>query len=82
VAYLHGKSLRRAEALIAVAAPGFREELMAYAIDSKLVSGVRARDPVLFEPGGGCAESKMEFSGNIHGIHCHQPAGTDHANLH
>ena len=42
VAYLHGKSLRqRAEALIAVAAPRFREELMAYAVDSKLMSRAR-----------------------------------------
>src|SRR5215472_7150319 len=38
MAYLHGKSLRqRAEALIAVAAPAFRDELMAYAIESKLI---------------------------------------------
>ena len=37
---MQGKSLRRrAEALSAVAAPRFREELMAYAIESKL--GVR-----------------------------------------
>jgi acyl-CoA hydrolase len=44
VAYLHGKSLRqRAEALIAVAAPRFRDELMADAIESKLMS--RARVP-------------------------------------
>lgn len=36
LAYLHGKSRRqRAEALIAVAAPGFRDELMAYAVESK-----------------------------------------------
>ena len=46
MAYLHGKSLRqRAEALIALAAPRFREELRAYAIESKLMSGVCARDP-------------------------------------
>jgi 4-hydroxybutyrate CoA-transferase len=45
VAYLHGKSLRqRAEALIAVAAPHFREELMAYAVESKLMSAARARE--------------------------------------
>ena len=48
VAYLHGKSLRqRAEALIAVAAPRFRDELMAYAVESKLLSRMGAMDPVL-----------------------------------
>jgi acyl-CoA hydrolase len=40
VAYLHGKTLRqRAEALIQVADPKFREELEAAAIESKLLSG-------------------------------------------
>lgn len=48
VAYLHGKSLRqRAEALIAVAAPRFRDELMAYAVENKMLSQTRAMDPVL-----------------------------------
>jgi len=39
VAFLHGKSLRRrAEALIRLAHPRFREELTEYAIESKLLS--------------------------------------------
>ena len=38
VAYLHGKNLRqRAEALIEIAAPQFREELERYAVDAKLL---------------------------------------------
>jgi acyl-CoA hydrolase len=43
VAYLHGKTLRqRAEALIAIAAPEFREELERAAVDAKLLCGDRA----------------------------------------
>ena len=39
VAYLHGKSLRhRAEALIRVADPRFRDELLRYAVETKLLS--------------------------------------------
>jgi acyl-CoA hydrolase len=38
VAYLHGKNLRqRAEALIRIAAPWFRDELTAYAVESKVM---------------------------------------------
>ena len=38
VAYLHGKTLRqRAEALIKIAAPQFREELARYAVENKLL---------------------------------------------
>ena len=43
VAYLHGKTLRqRAEALIAIAAPEFRDDLERAAVDAKLLSGDRA----------------------------------------
>jgi acyl-CoA hydrolase len=43
VAYLHGKTLRqRAEALIAIAAPEFREDLERAAVDAKLLCGDRA----------------------------------------
>ena len=39
VAYLHGKSIRqRAEALIAIAHPDFREQLLAYARQNRLMS--------------------------------------------
>jgi len=42
VAYLHGKNLRqRAEALIEIAAPQFREELERYAVEARLL-GARA----------------------------------------
>jgi len=41
VAYLHGKTLRqRAEALIAIAAPQFREELEREAVEAKILSCV------------------------------------------
>jgi acyl-CoA hydrolase len=44
VAYLHGKTLRqRAEALIAVADPKFRDELEKFAIERKLLGADRAR---------------------------------------
>ncbi|HLK65380.1 MAG TPA: acetyl-CoA hydrolase/transferase C-terminal domain-containing protein [Bryobacteraceae bacterium] len=44
VAYLHGKTIRqRAEALIQIADPRFREELEAVAIQTKLLSADRAR---------------------------------------
>ena len=43
VAYLHGKTLRqRAEALIAIAAPPFREELERAAVEAKLLGPDRA----------------------------------------
>jgi acyl-CoA hydrolase len=43
VAYLHGKTLRqRAEALIAIAAPPFREELERAALEAKLLGADRA----------------------------------------
>jgi len=43
VAYLHGKTLRqRAEALIAIAAPQFREELEREAVEAKILSPDRA----------------------------------------
>lgn len=43
VAYLHGKSLRqRAEALIAVADPRFRDELLEYAVQMKLLGSRHA----------------------------------------
>lgn len=43
VAYLHGKTLRqRAEALIAVAAPQFRDELERHAIATNLLGAVRS----------------------------------------
>jgi acyl-CoA hydrolase len=43
VAYLHGKTLRqRAEALIAIAAPQFREELEAAAVAARLLGADRA----------------------------------------
>jgi acyl-CoA hydrolase len=39
VAYLHGKTLRqRAEALIRIAAPEFREELERRAVEAKILS--------------------------------------------
>src|SRR3954468_19103809 len=44
VAYLHGKTLRqRAEALIAIAAPQFRDELEREAVEAKILSPDRAR---------------------------------------
>jgi acyl-CoA hydrolase len=47
VAYLHGKTLRqRAEALIQVADPRFRDELEEFAVESKLLGADRARVPV------------------------------------
>ena len=47
VAYLHGKNLRqRAEALIGVADPKFREELEAFARESKLLGADRSTVPV------------------------------------
>jgi acyl-CoA hydrolase len=47
VAYLHGKTLRqRAEALIRIADPRFRDELERYAIDSKLLLADRSTVPV------------------------------------
>jgi 4-hydroxybutyrate CoA-transferase len=43
VAYLHGKTLRqRAEALIAIAAPEFRDELERAAVDAKILCGTKA----------------------------------------
>jgi 4-hydroxybutyrate CoA-transferase len=43
VAYLHGKTLRqRAEALIAIAGPQFREELERAAVEAKLLCGSKA----------------------------------------
>ncbi len=47
VAYLHGKTLRqRAEALIRIADPRFREELEAYAREHKLLGADRSTVPV------------------------------------
>jgi acyl-CoA hydrolase len=44
VAYLHGKTLRqRAEALIAVADPEFRDELTRFAIEARLLGADRSR---------------------------------------
>jgi acyl-CoA hydrolase len=44
VAYLHGKTIRqRAEALIQVADPRFRDELEEFAVESKLLGADRAR---------------------------------------
>jgi 4-hydroxybutyrate CoA-transferase len=43
VAYLHGKTLRqRAEALIAIAAPAFRDELEREAVEAKILSADRS----------------------------------------
>jgi 4-hydroxybutyrate CoA-transferase len=48
VAYLHGKTLRqRAEALIAIADPSFREELEAFAIETRLLGPDHARVAVV-----------------------------------
>jgi acyl-CoA hydrolase len=47
VAYLHGKTIRqRAEALIDVADPRFRDELEEFAVENKLLGANRARVPV------------------------------------
>jgi acyl-CoA hydrolase len=44
VAYLHGKTLRqRAEALIAIADPKFRDELTRFAIEARLLGADRSR---------------------------------------
>jgi acyl-CoA hydrolase len=47
VAYLHGKTLRqRAEALLQIADPKFRNELESFAIERKLLSSDRSTVPV------------------------------------
>ena len=47
VAYLHGKTVRqRAEALIQVADPAFRDELVEAAVKARLLTASRSSIPV------------------------------------